>query len=196
MSLQHAAKHLAAHGRGPDTTLVHMTPGEVKSLNDLAMAHGGQLTINPHTGLPEAGFLSAILPMLAGVALGPAGAGLFSSAMTAGLGVGAVTGLATGSLSKGLMAGLGAYGGAGLGQSLASSGMQAEAAAAQAAKTAPLAANAVPAAPPPINYSALGTPDVTSSVIAQPGNVADALTRTTAAPLGAPMTASGQAVSA
>jgi hypothetical protein len=27
------------------------------------MAHGGSLTINPETGLPEAGFLSAILPI-------------------------------------------------------------------------------------------------------------------------------------
>jgi hypothetical protein len=101
-----------------------MTPDEVKSLNNLAMAHGGQLTINPHTGLPEAGFLSSILPMLAGVALGPAGAGLFSSAMTAGLGVGALTGIATGSLSKGLMAGMGAYGGAGLGEALAKTGVE------------------------------------------------------------------------
>jgi len=71
MSLQHAAQHLAAHGRGPDTVLVHMSKGEVKSLNDLAMAHGGHLTINPKTGLPEAGFLSSILPMALGFALGP-----------------------------------------------------------------------------------------------------------------------------
>lgn len=127
MSLQHAAQHLAAQGRGSDTTLMHVTPGEVKSLNDLAMAHGGQLTINPQTGLPEAGFLSAILPMLAGVALGPAGFGLMSAG-AAGLTVGGLTGLATGSLSKGLMAGMGAYGGAGLGDALAQSGMQAAAA--------------------------------------------------------------------
>jgi hypothetical protein len=100
-----------------------MTPGEVKSLNDLAMAHGGQLTINPHTGLPEAGFLSAILPILAGVALGPAGFGLMSAG-AAGLTVGGLTGLATGSLSKGLMAGMGAYGGAGLGDALAKTGVE------------------------------------------------------------------------
>jgi len=125
MSLQHTANNLAAHGRGPDTILVHMTPGELKSLNDLAMAHGGHITINPDTGLPEAGFLSSILPMVAGAALGPAGMGLFESAGMAGLGVGALTGLATGSLSKGLMAGMGAYGGAGLGEALAKSGMEA-----------------------------------------------------------------------
>ena len=83
MSLQHAAQHLAAHGRGPDTVLVHMTKGEVKSLNDLAMAHGGHLTVNPKTGLPEAGFLSSILPMALGFALGPAGLGM--SQLSAGL---------------------------------------------------------------------------------------------------------------
>lgn len=114
MSLQLAAQHLASKGRGPDTMLVHMAPGEVKSLQALARAHGGTLTTNPDTGLPEAGFLSALLPIIAGAALGPAGAGLFSSALTAGLGVGAATGLITGSLGRGLMAGLGAYGGAGL----------------------------------------------------------------------------------
>jgi hypothetical protein len=62
MSLQLAAQHLAARGRGPDTTLVHMTPKEVEGLQTLAMRHGGSLTINPQTGLPEAGFLSSILP--------------------------------------------------------------------------------------------------------------------------------------
>jgi hypothetical protein len=113
-----AARQAQSKGRGQDTMLVHMTPGEVKGLQALAMSQGGSLTINPQTGLPEAGFLSAILPMVAGFALGPAGFGLFSSALTTGLGVGALTGIATGSLKKGLMAGLGAYGGAGLGQGL------------------------------------------------------------------------------
>lgn len=113
MSLQIAAQHLASKGRGPDTMLVHMAPGEVKSLQALARAHGGTLTTNPDTGLPEAGFLSAILPLVAGAALGPAGLALMSAPM-AGLAVGAATGLATGSLKRGLMAGLGAYGGAGL----------------------------------------------------------------------------------
>jgi hypothetical protein len=104
-----------------------MSKGEVKSLNDLAMAHGGHLTINPHTGLPEAGFLSSILPMIAGVGLTAISGGAINP-MTAGLLVGGLTGVSSGSLSKGLMAGLGAYGGAGLGEALASSGMQAAAA--------------------------------------------------------------------
>jgi hypothetical protein len=68
MSLQIAAQHLASKGRGPDTTLVHMSEREVKGLQDIAKAHGGSLTLNPSTGLPEAGFLEAILPMVAGAA--------------------------------------------------------------------------------------------------------------------------------
>ena len=121
MSLQLAAQHLQKHGRNGDTMLVHMSPREVKSLSDLAMAHGGHLTINPTTGLPEAGFLSSILPMIAGVGLTAITGGAINP-MTAGLLVGGVTGAATGSLSKGLMAGLGAYGGAGLGGALAGAG--------------------------------------------------------------------------
>jgi len=120
MSLQLAAQHLSNQGRGPDDTLVHMSRNEVKSLNDLAMAHGGQLTINPQTGLPEAGFLSAILPMVAGAALGPAGFGIAESAMGAGLMVGAGSYLMNpkAGLMGALSAGLGGYGGYGLGAGL------------------------------------------------------------------------------
>ena len=112
MSLHNAAKHLAAHGRGPDTTLVHMTPREVGGLQAIAKAHGGSLTINPHTGLAEAGFLSRILPTLAG-------AGLMMIPGMQPLGAAALVGGGTmlangGDLRSGLMAGLGAYGGAGL----------------------------------------------------------------------------------
>jgi hypothetical protein len=96
-----------------------MSRGEVKSLNDLAMAHGGQLTINPETGLPEAGFLTSMLPMIAGMALAPAtgGAslGLTSAFQTAALvGAGSYLLNPKAGLMGGLMAGLGAYGGAGL----------------------------------------------------------------------------------
>ena len=116
MSLHHAAQHLAAQGRGPDKTLVHMAPREVQGLQALAKAHGGSLTINPETGLAEAGFLSNILPALVGAGLmaatGGAAAGV--APWMIGAGVGGVQTLRTGSLGKGLMAGLGAYGGAGL----------------------------------------------------------------------------------
>jgi len=119
--LANAAQQLQGQGRGGDSMLVHMTPGEVRGLQALAMAQGGSLTINPTTGLPEAGILRALLPMVAGFALGPAGFGLMSAA-GAGLTVGALTGIATGSLKKGLMAGLGAYGGAGIGEGLVGAG--------------------------------------------------------------------------
>ena len=118
MSLQLAAQHLSSHGRGNDSTLVHMSPREVKSLNDIAMAHGGQLSINPNTGLPEAGFLESILPMVAGAGLMAVSGGAINP-MTAGLITGGLSFAMTGSLEKGLMAGLGAYGGANLGAGLA-----------------------------------------------------------------------------
>jgi hypothetical protein len=117
MSLHLAAKHLSSKGRGPDSVLVHMAPNEVTGLQALAKAHGGSLSLNPDTGLPEAGFLSSILPAIAGFALGPAGFGLMSP-MMAGATVGGISALSSGNLGKGLMAGMGAYGGAGLGAGL------------------------------------------------------------------------------
>lgn len=108
MSLQLAANHLAAQGRGPDTTLVHMGQGEVQALQGLAHAAGGSLSINPTTGLPEAGFLSKILPMVAGAGLSM----IPGMAPFAPFLVGGITGLAKGNLMKGVTAGLGAYGGA------------------------------------------------------------------------------------
>jgi hypothetical protein len=119
------AENVRAQGRNNDTMLVHMTPREVGGLQALAMQHGGSLTINPKTGLPEAGFLDAILPIAAGFALGPAGFGLMS-APAAALTVGGVTALATGDLGRGLMAGLGAFGGANLGTALSTTGAGAE----------------------------------------------------------------------
>lgn len=118
MSLQLAAQHMASRGRGPDTQLVHMSKGEVAGLQALAKAHGGTLTTNPHTGLPEAGFLQSILPTLIGAGLTMTGVGApLAAAMVAG-GYTA----ATGDLKKGLIAGLGAYGGAGLAGAATSAG--------------------------------------------------------------------------
>ena len=117
---QQAAQHAQQYGRGDDTMLVHMTPDEVNSLQSLAMASGGSLTINPHTGLPEAGWLGKLLPMLAGIGLNfiLPGSGIVASlggkAATAGLLTAAGTTAVTGDLQKGLMAGLGAFGGASL----------------------------------------------------------------------------------
>jgi hypothetical protein len=116
-----AAAKAQEQGRGGDSMLVHMSPGEVKGLQSLAMAHGGSLTINPSTGLPEAGFLQRILPALLGAGLTIASGGTLTPLMAAGI-VGGGYGVAKGSLKEGLMAGLGAYGGAGLGAGLTAAG--------------------------------------------------------------------------
>ena len=107
---QQTAQQMQQYGRGEDTMLVHMTPEEVNSLQGLAMASGGSLTINPHTGLPEAGWLGKLLPTLLGGVLAATGVGAPLAAGIVGLGQTALTG----DLKKGLMAGLGAFGGASL----------------------------------------------------------------------------------
>jgi hypothetical protein len=124
MSLELAAQHLASRGRKGDTMLVHMAPQEVSGLQALAKAHGGTLTVNPDTGLPEANFLKRMLPMLIGAALTPLTGGLINP-MTAGMLVGGLETARTGNLGKGLMAGFGAYGGAGLGAGLFGAGANA-----------------------------------------------------------------------
>jgi hypothetical protein len=131
MSLQLAAQHLASKGRGKDTELVHMDKGELQALRGLAQVHGGKLTTNPHTGLPEAGFLSSILPTVIGIGasafLGPEMLPLIAG------GVGLADYAITGSLGQGLMAGLGAWAGGSLGSSLEALGSQAAVEAAPAA---------------------------------------------------------------
>jgi hypothetical protein len=136
--LASVAQNLADKGRKGDSMLVHMTPDEVAGLQALAQQMGGSLTINPQTGLPEANIFKKLLPMALGFALGPAGFGVFQSALTAGLAVGAGYTLATGSLQQGISAGLGAYGGSNLGTGLQAAGAEAatNAAASEAASTA------------------------------------------------------------
>jgi hypothetical protein len=185
MSLQHAAKHLEKHGRNGDTVLVHMSKGEVKSLNDIAMAGGGHLTINPHTGLPEASFLKRMLPMIIGAGLAATGVGAPMAALMVGGGYTA----ATGSLKKGLMAGLGAYGGAGLAGSLTQAG--ASSVAPEAAATAAPEAAAVATPPAPIvDASKFPTGEVFQgpssaghTVVDSAGNVSRAMPRVEVAPV-------------
>ena len=130
------ASGLAALGRGPDTALVHMSPQEVASLQKIANTAGGSLSINPKTGLPEAGFLNSILPMIAGgLAMLIPGMQPFGAAL-----VGAGTGALTGDKDQSLLmrAGLGAlggYGGSGIASSLAGLGTEAGKAATEAAVT-------------------------------------------------------------
>lgn len=177
MSLHTLAQHLQSAGRGEDKVLVHMTPGEVSGLQSLAMAHGGSLSINPETGLPEAGFLSSILPMVAGAALTATGVG----APMAALMVGAAGTVATGSLNKGLMMGLGAYGGASLGAGL---GL---APAAAASSAAPAAASSAAA---PTAFAG-GTPFTMPTVVppATAGIPAAGITAAGAPAAGTPFTA-------
>ena len=119
------ASLLASRGRNGDSVLVHMAPQEVAGLQQLAMAHGGSLSINPETGLYEANILKKLLPMIIGAVLPgvpvlgniASTVGFGNAALGTGLLVGGATALIEGDLKKGLMAGLGAYSGANLAQS-------------------------------------------------------------------------------
>lgn len=119
MSLAVLADHMASKGRGPDSMLIHMSPREVQGLQALAMKHGGSLTINPDTGLPEAGFLDKLLPAIIGFAV-TATTGI--PAWQVGLGIGAEEAVRTGDLTKGITRGLQAYSGGTLGGNLADAG--------------------------------------------------------------------------
>jgi hypothetical protein len=144
-----------------------MQPHEVAGLQALAMAQGGSLSINPHTGLPEASFLGDIFkvvaPIALGFALGPAGLvgaeGIFGmGALGAGLTTGALGWALSGDPVKGLMAGLGGYGGANLGSSIANAG-------ATSVATGPALPETL------MNTAATSTPveAVSSSMITNPG---------------------------
>ena len=120
MSLHHIAKHLKEQGRGSDDMLVHMTSGEFKAMQQLARAHGKSLTVNPTTGLPEAGMLKTILPMALGAAAAASGQWWAIPAAMA-LSAGGTYAM-TGSLQQGLMAGLSAWSGGSLATGLAEAG--------------------------------------------------------------------------
>ena len=175
MSLAVLADHMASKGRGPDSMLIHMSPREVQGLQALAMKHGGSLSINPETGLPEAGFLDKLLPAIIGFALAPMTAGTslaflgatpFASAMT----VGALQTLRTGDLGKGLMAGFSAYGGAGLQAGLAGAGASAlgsEAAGAGAGITSDMAYNLADAGITDAGVQSLGNVEAANQALQQ-----------------------------
>jgi hypothetical protein len=124
MSLAVLADHMASKGRGPDSMLIHMSPREVQGLQALAENHGGSLTINPETGLPEAGFLDKLLPAIIGVGISYFSGGTIDP-KTAGMIVGGIETARTGDIGKGISAGLGAYGGASLGAGMAGAGADA-----------------------------------------------------------------------
>jgi hypothetical protein len=113
MSLHKLAKKVQSTGRGQDSMLVHMSPREVRGLQQLARIKGGALTTNPETGLPEAGFLEDILPMVAAGAaiyftagaaapmLMSAGMGATSAGILAGAGSGALIGAGSAAIQGG-----------------------------------------------------------------------------------------------
>lgn len=134
MSLHALAQQLQKSGRGEDTVLMHVTPGEVEGLQKLALAHGGSLTINPQTGLPEAGFLRSILPMAAAMAANMVVPG---SGVIVGAGLGAMMNEKS-PLMGAITGGLGGYGAGQLGTAFMGAGETALAnqAMAEAAKNA------------------------------------------------------------
>ena len=113
MSLKEAAQYLQTQGRGNDSRLMHVSNNELQGLQALAKAKGGSLTINPHTGLPEAGFLEDVLPVAA------AGAMMFLAPEAAPF-IGEGLGLGTGALGTGVGMGLLAGGVSAAGQLLGS----------------------------------------------------------------------------
>jgi hypothetical protein len=108
MSLHTLAKHVQQKGRGKDKMLVHMTPREVQGLQALAKAHGGSLTINPETGLAEAGFLEDVLPIVAMAAATYFTAGAAAPALSTALGSSMAGGVAAGALAGAGVGGIGA----------------------------------------------------------------------------------------
>jgi hypothetical protein len=157
------AQDMQGYGRNGDTMLMHVSPEEVSGLQALAQNNGTSLTINPHTGMPEAFSLKKLLPTIAGIALNfvPGVGPLLAAGLTA-----AVSTAASGSLKKGLMAGLQAYGGASLGSALGAGAVApASGAAAQAADFG----------------VALGGPSAAQAA----GAVANPLITSAAAPIGA-----------
>ena len=142
MSLAVLADHMASKGRGPDSMLIHMSPNEVAGLQALAENHGGSLTINPETGLPEAGFLDKLLPTIIGVGISYFSGGTIDP-MTAAAMVGGVETVRTGDIGRGISAGLGAYGGATLGAGMSATGTEAIGSTAAADAYAGLGANAI-----------------------------------------------------
>jgi hypothetical protein len=129
MATQRMAQGLASLGRNGDSMLMHVSPEEVSGLQRLGRPHGISLTINPHTGLPEAfsfgKFFKQFAPTLVGAALAPAtgGAslGLTGMAATAAPIVGGmVTGMALG--QDPLMSAMAGFGGGSLGNGIAGMG--------------------------------------------------------------------------
>lgn len=117
LNTQNTARELAALGRGNDSMLMHVTPKEVHGLQSLAMAAGGSLTINPDTGLPEAGFFDFIADYIIPTALTLSGNPQLAVAYSGGKSL-----IETGDPLQALMAAGMQYGANQFGQSLIKTG--------------------------------------------------------------------------
>ena len=106
MGLHNTAHYLKSKGRGTDTELVHMSKNEIRGLQQLAMANGGSLTVNPDTGLVEAGFLEQALPIVAAAAATYFTAGAAAPALSAALGSTMAGGIAAGALAGASISGI------------------------------------------------------------------------------------------
>jgi hypothetical protein len=184
-----------------------MSPREVRGLEQLARIKGGALTTNPETGLPEAGFLEDILPMVAAGAaiyftagaaapmLVGAGMGPTSAAILAGAGSGALIGGGSAAIQGGdvgqaaLMGGLtGAVGGgisSALGGAAPVPGTDAAGAVSQTAGTSAAAANAPVAQATQVGTQAIGVNPATGAVIDPLAGAAPAVAPTPPAGLNA-----------
>jgi hypothetical protein len=125
MENKQLAQGIASLGRYGDTTLMHMRPEEVNQLTAISRANGGDITINPDTGMPEAflgNFISALAPTAAGIAAGAFFGPAYAPYLAAG--AGGLTAYAQGKRDPlGIaMGALGGYGGGTLGQNLAATG--------------------------------------------------------------------------
>ena len=125
MDSKKQAQGIASLGRYGDTTLMHMRPDEVAQLTAISRANGGDITINPETGMPEAflgDFFSALAPTAAGIAAGAFFPPAYAPYLAAG--AGGLTAYAQGKRDPlGIaMGALGGYGGGNIGQGLVAQG--------------------------------------------------------------------------
>lgn len=169
MDYKQTAKKLASKGRYGDSMLVHMNPKEVAGIQYLGNKYGAKMTINPHTGLPEAFNFMRFLPMIAGAALAP-----YTGGASAALIVGGAEAARTGNIMKGFQAGLGAFGGANIASGIGTMG--AEQGVAEATASNLNAVNAGPALP---GAAAAGADVTGSQVLAaqQPGQLTDFISK-------------------
>ena len=93
--------------------LVHMTPDEVQNLRNIAEANGIPWSVNPQTGMPEAGLLSDVFNAIwKGVKT--VGTAAIQNPQLTGAVIGSTYGLLKGDLTKGLQMGMKAYAGSSL----------------------------------------------------------------------------------